>query len=73
MLEESPYNNSIDVRTSAFGEVELRCMWDVLEKSCWEMLGGKKSYMVQRFKVENDAKPSVVFRKLTHFSCLTSV
>lgn len=39
-----PYNNSIDVRTSAFGEVELRWMRDVLEKWCWEMLGGKKSY-----------------------------
>lgn len=43
-LRNPPYNNSIDVRTSAVGEVELRWMWDVLEKWCWEMLGGKKSY-----------------------------
>lgn len=32
MLEESPPHNSIDVRTSAFGEVELRWIRDVLEK-----------------------------------------
>lgn len=74
MLEEAPPTTTLLM----LGQVHLEkwslggcgMYWRNDVGRCWE---GKNPTMVQRFKVENDAKPSVVFRKLTHFSCLTSV
>ena len=58
MIEESPTKNN-DVRTRAVGEVEFGgcgIYWKMMLGDLWR---GKKSYMVQRFKVANDAKPDL--------------